>query len=102
MRLSLERTILISLKLKRSPNWRKLAKAYTHFVKLYGSVYVETDMRAMHNPYESHKSAAIKLATKINSLCPDCKTPGFGITDAKQGLLAELPLTYSFYFELHL
>ncbi|MFT5713505.1 MAG: hypothetical protein ACI9WT_000040 [Flavobacterium sp.] len=73
-------------------NWRKLAKLYTHFVKLYGSVYVETDMRAMHNPSRMRviKSAAIKLATKINSLCPDCNTPGFGVTDAKQGLPCEL------------
>jgi hypothetical protein len=73
-------------------NWRKLAKAYTYFVKLYGSVYVETDMRAMHNPTRMRviKSATIKLATKINSLCPDCKTPGFGITDAKQGLPCQL------------
>jgi hypothetical protein len=73
-------------------NWRKLAKVYTHFIRLYGSVYVETDMRAMHNPSRMRviKSAAIKLATKINSLCPDCKTPGFGITNAKQGLPCEL------------
>lgn len=73
-------------------NWRKLAKLYTRFIKLYGSVYVETDMRAMHNPSRMRviKSATIKLAHKINSLCPDCNTPGFGITDAKQGLPCEL------------
>lgn len=73
-------------------NWRKLAKAYTHFVKLYGSVYVETDMRAMYNPSRMRviKKAAIKLAKKINSFCPDCNTPGFGITDKKEGLPCEL------------
>lgn len=73
-------------------NWRKLAKAYTHFNKLYGSMYVETDMRAMYNPSRMRviKKAAIKLAQKINSFCPDCNTPRFAITAAKQGLPCNL------------
>jgi hypothetical protein len=73
-------------------NWRKLAKLYTHFTKLYGSMYVETDMRAMYNPSRMAviENATIKLAHKINALCPNCNTPGFGITAAKQGLPCDL------------
>jgi hypothetical protein len=53
-----------------------------------GSAYIETDMRAMHNPTRMKviEAAAIKLAKKINSLCPKCQMPGFGITEAKAGL----------------
>jgi hypothetical protein len=73
-------------------NWNELSVAYDHFFKLYGSVYVETDMRAMYNPTRMTviENAAVKLANKINSLCPSCNTPGFGITAAKQGLPCEL------------
>lgn len=73
-------------------NKNKLIETYNHFAKLYGSVYVETDMRAMYNPTRMTviETAAIKLANKINTLCPGCDTPGFGITAAKQGLPCEL------------
>jgi hypothetical protein len=45
-------------------------------------------MRAMHNPTRMNviEAAAFKLANKINSLCPECQMPGFGITEAKSGL----------------
>jgi hypothetical protein len=53
-----------------------------------GSVYIETDMRAMHNPTRMKviEAATIKLAKKTNSLCPECQMPGFGITEAIHGL----------------
>jgi hypothetical protein len=53
-----------------------------------GSVFLETDMRAMHNPtrMEVIATAAKKLAAKISSLCPQCSTPGFDITAAEPGL----------------
>jgi hypothetical protein len=58
----------------------------------YGTAYVETDMRAMHNPtrMEVIKLAAEKLVQKIQSTCPSCNMPGFGITDAKKGLKCSL------------
>jgi len=67
----------------------KLLKyAFDSFISRYGSAYVETDMRALHNPtrMEVIKSAAQKLAEKIVSSCPQCFTPGFGVTNAKSGL----------------
>jgi hypothetical protein len=36
------------------------------------------------------EKATKKLATKINTLCPECKTPGFGITDTTPGLPCEI------------
>jgi hypothetical protein len=72
-------------------DWGKLVEVYNHFIELYGTVYIETDMRAMYNPTRMKviESAAIKLANKINSCCPNCDTPGFGVTDAKRGLPCE-------------
>jgi len=66
----------------------ELERAYEFMYQKYGTVFVETDMRAMLNPT---RMGVIKLATKtlvdkIQSLCPNCKTPGFGITDLKKGL----------------
>lgn len=73
-------------------NPRKLAEVYHHFAKLYGSMYVETDMRALYNPSRMAviEKATVKLVHKINSLCPSCNTPGFGISVAKPGLPCEL------------
>jgi len=65
------------------------------FKKLNGesnSVYVETDMRAMYNPSRMNviEAATKKLVDKINSLCPQCNMPGFGITEVKKGLICSL------------
>ena len=53
-----------------------------------GIVYVENDLRAFANPtrMENIRKAAIDLANKMNSACPQCHTPGFWITDVKRGL----------------
>jgi len=36
------------------------------------------------------ETATQKLITKINSLCPKCSKPGFGITGVKRGLECSL------------
>jgi len=71
---------------------KKLNSAFNHFISIYGKAFLETDMRAMHNPTRMKviEKATIKLANKINSLCPCCYTPGFGVTDGKPGLPCEL------------
>ena len=53
-----------------------------------GIVYVENDLRAFANPtrMENIRKAAIDLANKMNSVCPQCNTPGFWITDVKRGM----------------
>ncbi len=69
-----------------------LKNCFTEFKSKYGSAYVETDMRALYNPtrMEIIKIAALKLADKIVCLCPNCFTPGFGVTNAKSGLPCNL------------
>jgi hypothetical protein len=54
----------------------------------FGKAYIETDMRAMFNPTRMAviKSAALKLAEKTRSECPVCQRPGFGVTEAREGL----------------
>lgn len=53
-----------------------------------GVVYVENDLRAFANPtrMEGIRQAAIDLAQKMNSLCPECQTPGYWIKDIQRGL----------------
>ncbi len=78
--------------IKGITNWDLLNESFQLFLKKYGEAYVITDMRALYNPtrMEVIKKAAEKLVNKINSCCPYCQTPGFGITDAKRGLPCEL------------
>lgn len=69
-----------------------LINTFKHLYSEYQSAYAETDMRAMNNPTRMQviQKATIKLIEKIKSTCPECKTPGFGVTDAKKGLKCEL------------
>ncbi|MDO9001200.1 MAG: hypothetical protein Q7W45_15660 [Bacteroidota bacterium] len=69
-----------------------LKKSFESLKNKYGSVYIETDMRAMFNPTRMKviKKAAQKLVDKITSFCPQCYTPGFGITNANAGLPCSL------------
>ncbi len=69
-----------------------LKEAFYKLMNDFNSVYAETDMRALYNPTRMKviETAAVKLINKINSLCPQCSKPGFGITDAKRGLQCSL------------
>ncbi len=69
-------------------NEELLKTTFHDFFIKYGSAYIETDMRAMFNPKRMQviERATKKLVEKIKNLCPECKTPGFGITDSQQGL----------------
>jgi len=69
-----------------------LERTFEYLYSKYNSVYVETDMRAMFNPTRMNviEKATQKLVQKIKSTCPQCKMPGFGITDARNGLECSL------------
>ncbi len=69
-----------------------LLKTFHNLMQKHQSAYVETDMRAMFNPSRLKiiEQATSKLIKKIKSACPNCKVPGFGITDAKRGLECNL------------
>ena len=73
-------------------DWEHLILTFNSFIKDFGSVYLETDMRAMYNPTRMKiiGKAAETLIKKIKSLCPNCQTPGFGVTSIRQGLPCQL------------
>lgn len=73
-------------------NLEDLKKSFHLMLKKFNNVYAETDMRAMHNPSRMTviKNATKKLVDKVNSCCPQCNIPGFGVTDAKKGLECSL------------
>ena len=54
-----------------------------------GNVFVENDLRAHTNPTRMANilKATQDLSRKINSLCPECESPGFSVTERKKGLL---------------
>ena len=66
----------------------QLEDAFQQMMNMHGSVYAETDMRALYNPTRMGviKVAAQKLLETIKAECPSCKAPGFCVTDAKRGL----------------
>jgi hypothetical protein len=70
---------------------KELLDMFKQFMETYGSVYVETDMRAHLNPSRMQviEETTEKLIKKIKSTCPSCNTPGFGIKDATPGLPCE-------------
>jgi len=73
-------------------NVEQLNNTFYNLITNFGTAYIETDMRAMYNPTRMKviECAAKKLADKINTPCPVCKMPGFGITDSKKGLPCEI------------
>lgn len=73
-------------------DWDQLKNICNQMLNKYGIVYIETDMRAMYNPTRMSviEKGVRKLIYKIRSICPQCNTPGFGITNATQGLLCKL------------
>lgn len=58
----------------------------------YSQVYVETDMRAMHNPMRMKviENTVHKLIDKINSCCPICSVPGFDVVKVIDGLPCQI------------
>jgi hypothetical protein len=58
--------------------------------------HIETDMRALYNPSRMKviAQATRDLIAKMNSLCPQCGTPGFAVVERRSGLpcgLCQLP-----------
>jgi len=53
-----------------------------------GNVFVENDLRAHTNPTRMANilKATQDLSRKMNSLCPECKAPGFWVTERRKGL----------------
>jgi hypothetical protein len=70
---------------------KKLEETFLTMMQSRTSVFVETDMRAMHNPTRQGTIAKAldKLLDLINYQCPSCAAPGFGVVKVVEGLLCE-------------
>ena len=70
-------------------DFETLEKVYHEFTSSGMQCFIETDMRAMHNPTRMKiiKEASLKLINKLHSVCPVCFLPGFGVVGAEAGLL---------------
>lgn len=74
--------------IKDMHSWESLFAAYRQLRSKFGQAYVETDMRAMHNPTRMQviSEATQALIEKVLSGCPKCAMPGFSISDVITGL----------------
>ena len=74
--------------IKGITDWEYLLQSFHQMKKNHGMVHVETDMRAMYNPTRMSviEQLTERLINKINSRCPSCHTPGFGVIEVKSGL----------------
>jgi hypothetical protein len=70
----------------------QLLQTFRQLRDRFGSVSIETDMRAMHNPTRMNviTDAAHKLVALIQSACPACGMPGFTVSEVVRGLPCEL------------
>ncbi|MEN9336433.1 MAG: hypothetical protein RLZZ500_1420 [Bacteroidota bacterium] len=66
----------------------KLWHHYHYLKDTFGTVYAETDMRAMYNPKRMFAigKATENLVANLKSLCPSCQAPGFSILKMESGL----------------
>ena len=73
-------------------DWDTLMSRFQSIRTAHGTVYAETDMRAMHNPTRMKVigQAARGLLEKLQSHCPRCDSPGFVATDGIPGLPCSL------------
>lgn len=66
----------------------ELIAQYIYINENYGTVWVETDMRAHHNPSRQNviHELTLKLIQRLKSNCPNCAIPGYGRVGATTGL----------------
>lgn len=78
--------------IKGITDWPILKESFEKLIIGSYSLFVETDMRAMHNPSRMKviSIAAEKLVETLKSTCPSCHFPGFSVVKMKEGLRCEL------------
>ena len=77
------------LYLKKGINdWDELLTAFRVCMRRHDNVFVETDMRAMHNPLRMKQieQLTLKLMAQLKVLCPSCEMPGYEVTSILPGL----------------
>ncbi len=67
---------------------QKLTETFRVMQAQFGSVHAESDMRAHLNPTRMMviKRACLNLVQKMQTVCPSCTLPGFGIVSFVPGL----------------
>jgi hypothetical protein len=73
-------------------DWASLYTSVWTCLNRFGEAFVETDMRAHMNPtrMEAIRMATDQLVKQIESRCPECEWPGFGISETVTGLPCQL------------
>lgn len=73
-------------------DWETLEVEAKSILSRQGTVFVETDMRAMHNPTRMKviAQAVERLVASVKQLCPSCSAPGYEVSGVRQGLPCEL------------
>lgn len=66
----------------------RLIDCFNECFSIHGTVFIETDMRALFNPSRMKviEKATEKLCVKINSKCPNCLFPGYSVQRVLSGL----------------
>ncbi len=77
---------------KGIPDARTLDERAAELIARHGSVWVESDLRAMRNPTRMAviRATAERFAQELARCCPVCGEPHFAITEAVPGLLCGL------------
>lgn len=70
----------------------KFKTTVSQLIQKYGSIWLETDMRAMYNPtrMEAIEKATLNLIQKLKRKCPVCTYPGYWIDEVITGLPCSL------------
>jgi hypothetical protein len=78
--------------LKGIHTWVELEDVCSGYLKKFGQVFLETDMRAMNNPTRMDviETTTKKLVEKILRQCPKCDLPGFDVAEVVTGLPCKL------------
>lgn len=73
-------------------NEEQLNSTFNYIISNYGTCFIETDMRAMHNPTRLRVIERLtkKLVDKIKKVCPECGIPGFGVEEVIKGLPCQI------------
>ena len=73
----------------------ELSHYFKEISQQYGTVFAETDMRALYNPTRMKiiEQCTRKLIQTIRCFCPACGAPGFGVGTSLSGLPCKLCAT---------
>jgi hypothetical protein len=66
----------------------RLEHYFEELLNTFGGAWVETDMRAHHNPSRMKviEQVTLQLLANLESCCPQCNSPGFSIKRVERGL----------------